>query len=179
MTKVFTTPWIKRQGDHVAIGHVADFMRQHRAHFIRGETFEQALADGYQCVVAIPSGGEGVGLVGREDTDLGHLDAGFARQLLDGLQQPLLMAGARLADDLRACAHLRHPLGDEQRNQRSRKAEHRTKDQQAAIVLAGVAIDPEQLQGDAGDDQDRKVGGQKQENAHHVAADSRVGFEER
>jgi len=152
---------------------------KHRFHLIRREALEQPLADRHQCVVAVPAGGKGVGLVGRENADFGHLDAGVARQLLDCLQQPLLVTGTRLADDLRTRTHLRHPFGYEKRNERAREAENRTEDQQAAVVLAGIAIDPEQLQGDAGDDQYRKVGGQEQENAHHVAADSRVGIEER
>ncbi|MCY1440211.1 hypothetical protein D9M71_564760 [compost metagenome] len=92
-------------------------MGQDGFHFIRREALEQSLADRDQCVVLVPAGGEGVRLVGREDTDFGHLDPGFAGQLLDGLQQPLLVTGAWLGDDLGAGAHLRHPLGDEQREQ--------------------------------------------------------------
>jgi len=158
---------------------LATWPGQDRLHFIRREALQQSLADGDQSIVAIPAGGEGVGFVSGEDADFRHLDAGIARQLLDGLQQPLLVAGARLADDFGAGAHLRHPLGDEQRHQRAGETEDRAENQQAAVVLAGIAIDPEQLEGDAGDDQYRKVGGQEQENAHHVAADSRVGIEER
>jgi hypothetical protein len=87
------------------------------AHFIGREALQQALGHGDQRVVLVPAGGEGVGLVGRENTHFGHLDARLAGQLLDRLQQPLFVTGARLADDLGAGAHLRHPLGDEQREQ--------------------------------------------------------------
>ncbi|MNC46685.1 hypothetical protein D3C75_957120 [compost metagenome] len=146
---------------------MADLVGQHRLDLIRREALEQALADGDQCVVLVPAGGEGVGLVGGEDADLGHLDPGVARQLLDGLQQPLFVAGARLADDFGAGAHLRHPLGDEQRNQRAGETEHGAEHQQAAVVLTGEAVDSEQLEGDAGNYQHGQVGGQEQQNTHH------------
>ncbi|MCY1300232.1 hypothetical protein D9M70_497930 [compost metagenome] len=146
---------------------MADLVGQHGFHFIGGEALQQALAHGHQCIVAVPAGGEGVGLVGGEDADFRHLDAGFAGQLLDGLQQPLLVAGAGLGDDLGTGAHLRHPLGDEQRNQGAGEAEHGTENQQAAVVLAGETVYAQQFQGDAGNHQDCKVRGQEQQNAHH------------
>ena len=89
------------------------------------------------------------------------------------------MARARLADDLGTGAHFRHPFGDEQRNQRASETKHGAESQQAAIVLTGVAVDPEQLEGDAGNHQYSQVGGQEQENAHHVAADSKGNSKER
>ncbi len=155
------------QGDHVAVGDVTDLVGEDGFHLIGRETFEQALADRDQRVVLVPAGGEGVGLVGGEDADLRHLDAGFAGQLFDGLQQPLFVTGARLADDFGTGAHLRHPLGDEQRDQRTGETEHGAEDQQAAVILAGEAVHPEQFQGDAGNHQDCQVGGQEQQDAHH------------
>ncbi|MNO99236.1 hypothetical protein D3C76_910020 [compost metagenome] len=146
---------------------MADLVGQHGFHFFRREALQQALADRYQCVVLVPAGGEGVGFVGGEDADLGHLDPGFAGELFDGLQQPLFMTGARLADDFGAGAHLRHPLGDEQRDQRAGEAEHGAEDQQAAVILAGEAVHSEQFEGDAGDHQNCQVGGQEQQDAHH------------
>ncbi len=162
----------QRQGDHVTVGHVADLVGQHGAHFIGREALQQALGHGYQRVVAVPAGGEGVGLVGREDTHFGHLDAGLARQLFDRLQQPLLVAGARLADDLGAGGHLRHPLGDEQRNQGAGEAEHGAEHQQAAEVEVNPVgghepVETEQAQGNACNQHHREVGGYKQQNAHH------------
>ncbi|MNP27484.1 hypothetical protein D3C76_1203970 [compost metagenome] len=146
---------------------MADLVGQHGLHFFRREAFQQALADGHQGVVPVPAGGEGVGLVGGEDAHFRHLDAGFAGEFFHGLQQPLFMAGARLADDFGAGAHLRHPLGDEQRDQRPGEAEYGTEDQEAAVVLAGEPVHAEQFQGDAGDHQNCQVGGQEQQNAHH------------
>ncbi len=61
-------------------------MGQHRLNFVRGEPLEQALTHGDQRIVSVPAGGERVGLIGWEDTDLGHLDAGIAGKLLDSLQ---------------------------------------------------------------------------------------------
>ncbi|MCY1451710.1 hypothetical protein D9M71_685900 [compost metagenome] len=77
------------------------------------------------------------------------------------------MAGARLADDLRAGAHFRHPLGDEQRNQRTGKAEHGAENQQLVElevnpVCRHEPIEAEQAQGNAGNQHNRKVGGYKQ-----------------
>src|SRR5690606_10227784 len=53
------------------------------------------------------------------------------------------------------------------------EAKHCAEDQQAAVILSGEAVHPKQLQGDAGNDQYGKVGGQEQQNAHHVAANSK------
>jgi len=145
---------------------------QYGFHFIGRESLEQALADRDQRVVLVPAGSESIRFVGRENPDFRHLDPGFAGQLLDRLQQPLLMTGAWLADDLRAGAHLRHPLGDEQREQRAGETKDRTENQQ----LTEVEVDPvgrhepveaEQAQGDAGYQHDRQVSGQKQQDAHH------------
>jgi hypothetical protein len=41
----------QRQGDHVAVGHVADFVGQYRTHFIGREALEQALGHRDQRVV--------------------------------------------------------------------------------------------------------------------------------
>ncbi|MNP69576.1 hypothetical protein D3C76_1656920 [compost metagenome] len=57
---------------------MADLVGQHGAHLIGREALQQALGHSDQCIVAVPAGGEGVGLVSREDPHFGHLDAGFA-----------------------------------------------------------------------------------------------------
>ncbi len=151
---------------------MADLVRQDGFHLIRRKALEQALADRNQCIVLVPARSERVGFVRRENTDFRHLDARVAGQLFDGLQQPLLMASARLADDLSTGAHLRHPLGDEQREQRAREAEHSAEDQQLIEVQINPVgrhepIEAKKAQGDAGNQHDRKVSGQKQQNAHH------------
>lgn len=82
------------------------------------------------------------------------------------------MAGARLADDLGAGGHLRHPLGDEQRDQRAGEAEHGAEDQQLAEIEVNAVgrhepVEAEQAQGNACNQHHREVGGYKQQNAHH------------
>ena len=103
----------QRQGDHVAVGNVADFVGQYRFYFVGRKTLQQALADCDQCIVFIPARGKGVSLVCRENPHFRHLDPGFAGQLFNGLHQPLFMTSTRLCNHLGAGAHLRHPFGYE------------------------------------------------------------------
>ena len=102
------------QGDHVAVGHMADFMGQHRAHFLRAKALQQAGAHRYQRGVAIPAGGEGIGSLGGKYAHFGHAYARLPGQFLHGGEQPLLIAVAGLFDDVGAGAALGHPLGQEQ-----------------------------------------------------------------
>ncbi len=151
---------------------MADFVCQYGLHLIRREPLEQALADRNQCVVLVPAGSERVGFIRRKNTDFRHLDARIAGQLFNSLQQPLLMASTWLGDDLSTGAHFRHPLGDEQREQRTGETEHSAEDQQLIEVQINPVgrhepIEAKKAQGDAGNQHDRKVSGQKQQNAHH------------
>ena len=160
------------QGDHVTVGNVADLVGQYRFDFIGRKTLEQTLADRDQGIIFVPACGKGIRLIGRENPHFRHFDSRLAGQLLNGLHQPLFMTSTRLSDHLGAGAHLRHPFGDEQREQRPCKTKDRTEHQQ----LTEVQINPvgrhepvkaEQAQGDAGNQHDRQVSGQKQQNAHH------------
>jgi hypothetical protein len=66
--------------------------------------------------------------------DLRHADARFAGQLGDRVDEPLLVAVARLLDDVGAGAALGHPLGQEQGHHCAAHAEQAAEDQQCLQV---------------------------------------------
>ena len=49
------------QGNHVAIGDVANFVCQHRSHLVTREALQEASADCYQRIVAVPAGSKCIG----------------------------------------------------------------------------------------------------------------------
>src|SRR5690606_38490539 len=69
----------QRESNHVAIGNVANFMREYGARFILVKTLKHTRADGYQGRIAIPAGSKGIGLLRWKDPDFGHSNSGFFR----------------------------------------------------------------------------------------------------
>ena len=160
------------EGDHVAIGHVADLVGQHGAGFLGTEALQQSLGYRHQSSVLVPAGGEGVGLLGGKDTHFRHLDTRFPGQLIDGGQQPALGFVAGLLDHLHLGGPFRHRLGNEQGNERAGEAKDSTENQQIGQIQPGatlcqVGIHPQQAQSNAGDHDHRQVSEQEKRNAHH------------
>ena len=82
------------------------------------------------------------------------------------------MAGTRLGNHLGAGAHLRQPFGEEKREQGPCKTKDRTENQQLIEVQINPVgrhepVEAEKAQGDAGNQHDRQVSGQEQQDAHH------------
>ena len=157
------------EGDHVAVGDVADLVAQDGLHFVTAHALQQASRYGHQGGVLVPAGRKGVGLVAREDAHFRHLDAGLGGQLLNGGDQPALFFRAGVLDDLGTRAALGHPFGDEQREQRTDHAEDKADDEQVA-QLQGVAgavgrTDTQNAEHNARDHDDGQVGQQEQRNA--------------
>ncbi len=53
-------PLNQRQGYHVTIGDMRDFVREHRLHFVLSHGLQEPRADCYQRVISPHSGSEGV-----------------------------------------------------------------------------------------------------------------------
>jgi hypothetical protein len=154
-----------KQGErhHVAIGDVRDLVPEHRLDLGLVHAAEQARADGDESVVLGRTRGERVHFRRVVDGHFRHGDARLLRLAPHGFQQPRLVRVARLVDHLRAGGPLRHPLRDQQRNERAAEAEHGGHHQQRPVVRQELAVfeDPcplEYREHDVQDEQDRKVG---------------------
>ena len=77
---MFTTPWIKRQRDHVAVRNVRDLVRKNRLDLCRLHLLEQSDADGDQGVIPFCTSCERVRDRGVEHGNFGHVDTGVARE---------------------------------------------------------------------------------------------------
>ena len=159
------------QGHHVAVGHVADFVGQHRFYFITAHMLKQTGAHRHQRVVAAGAGGEGIGLGRLEDRHLGH---GNARPLglgAHGLHQPGFNLVAGLFNHIGAGGLFRHPLRDRQGDERAAHPEDGGKHEQGPHIeplLGKEAIHAQHTHGDAQHHHDGQVGHQKQKYTFHI-----------
>ena len=83
-------------GHHIAVGDVADFVRDDRFRFVAAHALQQAGADGDQRGVAACAGGEGVDVRRVVDSDLRHGDARLLRLTAHRFQQPVFGFVTRL-----------------------------------------------------------------------------------
>ena len=171
-------PLHQGQGHHVAIGHMADFVAHHRLHFVTVHLLQQARAHRHQGVVAVPARGEGVGVRGVEDADLRHLDAGGLGLARHGGHQPLLEGRGGAVDDLDAHGALGHALGHQEGDDRAGEADQRRPDQhrrqiQIDAVSLQEALETQQLENQADDQEDGDVSREKEKDAFHVVVHSR------
>jgi hypothetical protein len=105
------------------------------------------------------------------DRHLRHADTGLVGLTLDGIHQPALGGIGRHFDYLRARRHLRHPLRDQEGDERAAEAEYGRHQQQALQVQPGVlrqhTVDTEHLHRNAEDGQHGEVGDDQQKNPFH------------
>ena len=146
-------------GHHVAVGDVRHLMAQHGLGLVLVHRTQQAGRHRHQGIVAVGAGGEGIDLRRIVDGDFRHADTGRLGLALHGGHQPALGIVARLLDHLGAGGALGHPLGGQQRDQRSAEAEDGGEDQQPSQL---VGVDPQQRHDDAGQDQHGEAGGEEQ-----------------
>ena len=153
------------QGNHIAVGNVADFMAQHGLNLIFIHALQQAGRHRDQRIVAVPAGGKSVGRCRAENTHFRHTNTGFIRQFFYRAQQPLFAGIMRAVDDLHVHGFLRHPLGQEQRHQRAGHTEHQTEHHQVGhIQLAALSVitaHAQQRQRNTGHQHHRQVSGQE------------------
>ena len=125
----------QRHGDHVAIGHVGDFVADHGLNFFSRHALQQAGADRHQGRIFESTRGKGIGFA-IKDANLGHADSGFVGKLTHGLDDPGLVNILWLLDDPNARGPLGHGLADQQRNEGAAKAHDQREAQQRAQVEA-------------------------------------------
>ena len=159
------------QGRHLVSKHGFDL--------VAGHALQQARTHRDQRRIASRARGEGVHVRRRIDGDLGRLDAGLAGLSLHDVEEPGLDLVARLRDDLRACRALGHPLGHREGNKRAAEADDERQHQQGLEIdararLVEDAVDAQQPQHDAENENDGQVGGQEQGNTfEHVCLSPR------
>ena len=85
---------------------VGQFVRNNRRDFARFEPLQKARGDRDRGILRVPTGGEGVGLVGVDEIDFWHRDAGIARQPFDGPVE----VGRLPRVDLLGVLHAQHQL---------------------------------------------------------------------
>ena len=124
----------QRHRDHIAIGDMTDFMRQHRFGFAAIHRPQQTHRHGHQGLVAIGAGGERVDLRCIVNSDFRHADARGFGLTAYGLHQPALDLAARLDDHMGAGGFFSDPFRQHQRNDRTAKTEHRGHHQQTGVA---------------------------------------------
>ena len=86
-------------GDHVTVGNVRHFVRQHGLDFFVRHVLQQACRHGNQGRVFEGARCKGIG-VAFKDTHFRHANAGLVGQLFNGVDQPFFVGVAGLCNDL-------------------------------------------------------------------------------
>ena len=159
----------QRQGHHVAVGNVRNFMAQHRFDLFARHALQQASGHRHQGRVPKSARGKGIGLA-FVNGHLGHGDAGLFRQAAHRVHNPGLVLVLRRGDDLRARAPLGHGLAHQQRDDGAAKAHDEREAQQGRQIQAigrEKTIHAQQAGHHAQHHHDSQVGQNEEKNAFH------------
>ena len=161
------------------VGDVRDLVADHRLDLLARHGLHQSGRDGNQRGVLECTGGEGIGRA-FVDRDFRHRDAGTLGEARHAADQPLVGRVRRVVDDLRAGRPLGHRLADQQRNDRATETHHQREAQQRAQIEpagAEVAVQAQQVHGDAQHHHHGDVGQQEQGDAlHRILSKTELGL---
>ena len=156
----------KRQGDHIAVGGMADFVGQNGFDLASFHTAEKTCAYRDERRVLLPSRGEGVRRRMIENPNFRHGDAGPVGLRFHGRHDPALRFVPGLVDDRDAHRRFRHGLREKQRDEGAGEADHGGIDEKRRQVEIDTvrlqqSFKAQQAKGQADQGNDRQIGAEE------------------